>query len=621
MNRWIMTAGAAAMVATLAACNSDSDDDQAVAPEPPPVATPSSIELSLLGRHASGEFDVSAAEIPAFDPANRQIFVVNARKGAIDVLDASDAANPAFVQSLTVENVAPGAVVNSIAYRDGFLAVAVEADIKTDPGFVALFDATSLELLGSVQVGAQPDMLTFTPDGTALLVANEGEPNNDYSVDPEGSVSIVTLDDQGLAQVTTASFTAFNAQADALRASGVRIYGPGASVAEDLEPEYITVSEDGQTAWIALQENNALARLDIANATITDILPLGFKDYGLAGNGIDASDDDGVVEIRPRPGVVGIYHPDAIASYSVDGKTYIVTANEGDARAWGEDDQAYWDGDASKGFVEEFRVKHLVNTGGFDRRVGDDLPPQLRALGTGALLDPAVFGYCGATAVDPGDCRSDEELGRLNITWVDGYKRDANGDPLMFDATGTQNDAGTLLMYDRLYSYGARSFSIRDEDGVLVWDSADQFEQYLAGETCLAASDRSIPCQDFFNTGHDDGDDLDSRSDAKGPEPEGVVLGRIGDKTFAFIGLERMGGIMVYDITDPTAPAFVDYYNSREDFLLDPQDNLTAVGDLGPEGLTFVPADQSPNGEALLIVGHEVSGTTTVYQINQTFDN
>jgi DNA-binding beta-propeller fold protein YncE len=621
MNRWIMTAGAAAMVATLAACNSDSDDDQVVAPEPPPVATPSSIELSLLGRHASGEFEVSAAEIPAFDPVNRQIFVVNARKGAVDVLDASDAANPAFVQSLTVEGVAPGAVVNSIAYRDGFLAVAVEAAVKTDPGFVALFDATSLELLGSEQVGAQPDMLTFTPDGTALLVANEGEPNNDYSVDPEGSVSIVTLDDQGLAQVTTASFTAFNAQADALRASGVRIYGPGASVAQDLEPEYITVSEDGQTAWIALQENNALAKLDIASATITDILPLGFKDYGLAGNGIDASDDDGVVEIRPRPGVVGIYHPDAIASYSVDGKTYIVTANEGDARAWGEDDQAYWDGDASKGFVEEFRVKHLVNTGGFDRRVGDDLPPQLRALGTGALLDPAVFGYCGATAVDPGDCRSDEELGRLNITWVDGYKRDANGDPLMFDATGTQNDAGTLLMYDRLYSYGARSFSIRDEDGALVWDSADQFEQYLAGEDCLAASDRSIPCKDFFNTGHNEGDALDSRSDAKGPEPEGVVLGKIGDKTFAFIGLERMGGIMVYDITDPAAPVFVDYYNSREDFVLEPEDNLAAVGDLGPEGLTFVPADQSPNGEALLIVGHEVSGTTTVYQINQTFDN
>lgn len=621
MNRWIMTAGAAAMVASLAACNSDSDDDQAAAPETPPsVVTPDSVTLSLLGRYESGEFDVSAAEIPAFDPANRQIFVVNARKGAVDVLDASDAANPTLTDTLTVESVAQGAVVNSIAYREGYLAVAIEAATKTDPGFVALFDATTLELLGSVQVGAQPDMLAFTPDGKYLLVANEGEPNDDYSVDPAGSVSVITLDDQGLAQVSTAGFTAFDAQADTLRAAGVRIYGPGASVAQDLEPEYITVSADSQTAWIALQENNALAKLDIATGSITDILPLGFKNYGAAGNGIDASDDDGVVAIRTRPGVSGIYHPDSISSYSVNGQTYIVTANEGDARAWGEDDQAYWDGDATKGFVEEFRVKHLVHVGGFDRRLGDDLPPQLRALATGALLDPAVFAYCGATAVDPGACRSDAELGRLNITWVDGYKRDANGGPLMYDATGTQNDAGTLIMYDKLYSYGARSFSIWDEDGALVWDSADQFEQYLAGEECRAANDRSIPCKDFFNTGHDEGDAIDSRSDAKGPEPEGVVLGTLGDKTFAFIGLERMGGIMVYDITDPAAPIFVDYYNTRENFLLEPETNLAAAGDLGPEGLVFVSAEDSPNGEALLIVGHEVSGTTTVYQINQTVD-
>lgn len=113
---------------------------------------------------------------------------------------------------------------------------------------------------------------------------------------------------------------------------------------------------------------------------------------------------------------------------------------------------------------------------------------------------------------------------------------------------------------------------------------------------------------------------MDSRSDAKGPEPEGLTLGKIGQKTFVFIGLERTGGVMVYDITDPKKPVFQDYLNTREDFMKDPATEFAAgrgstIGDLGPEGLTFIAAKDSPNGKPLLVVGNEVSGTTAVYQI------
>ncbi len=194
----------------------------------------------------------------------------------------------------------------------------------------------------------------------------------------------------------------------------------------------------------------------------------------------------------------------------------------------------------------------------------------------------------------------------------------AAGNPVMFDAAGNENVAGDRLMYDNLYAYGARSFSIRDADGALVWDSGDAFEQYIASAECMLGANRNIPCADYFNSTHDEGDVFDNRSDNKGPEPEGVTLGQLGEKTFAFIGLERMGGVMVWDITDPTAPEMVDYLNTRADWTTEDTESVLAdAGDLGPEGLVFVSAEDSPNGEALLIVGHEVSGTTTVYQVNQ----
>ncbi|MEP5230573.1 MAG: choice-of-anchor I family protein [Alloalcanivorax sp.] len=622
------------LAATLSACGGDSNESDAAVDEA--VRTPDSIRLSYVSRYSTGSFDASAAEIPAYDAASQRLFVVNAEQGELDVLDLSDPENPVKIDAISAAGIAAGAEVNSVAASHGLVAVAIEADPKTDNGFVALYQASDLTLLGSKEVGAQPDMVAFTPDGTRVLTANEGEPSDDYQIDPDGSISIVDFSDPANPTVSTADFTAYNGQEDALRSQGVRIYGPGASAAQDLEPEYIAVSADGSTAWVVLQENNALAKVDIATATVTDIVTLGESDRSVAGNGIDASDDDGVIDIKTFAGVVGLYQPDAIHAYTVNGNTYLVTANEGDARAWGEDNDAYWgeeaDEDAvppvvcmpnaSLGFVEEFRVKHLVHNSGFDRRCGDDLPPQLSALADGALLDPAVFGYCGAEAGDSGDCRDDDVLGRLKITWTMGYNTNADGSPKMYNDAGEEDaGAGDRIMYDTLYSYGGRSFSIRDEDGALVFDSGDAIEQFLASDDCKLGSDRSIDCADYFNTGHDEGDAMDSRSDAKGPEPEGLTIGQIGDKHFLFLGLERMGGVLVYDITDPTAPLYQDYLNSRETWDVDPDaGNLEGYGDLGPEGLVFIPAADSANGKALLVVGNEVSGSTAIYEVQSVFN-
>lgn len=630
--------------AALTACGGD--DNQATAPEPEvpvvpapeptpePEKTPLSLSLLKIGSYQSGIFLQSAAEITAFDPATKRGFVVNAQKGALDVLDMSNPAAPRLVASLdaTKLSLGAGASINSVAVQGGLVAAAVQAANKTDKGMVALFSADTLSLIAEVGVGALPDMLTFTPDSKTLLVANEGEPSDDYQIDPEGSISVIDLSTPAKPVARIADFKAFNSQKAALLAKGVRIFGPTAdgkgtaNVANDLEPEYIAVAPDGKTAWVTLQENNALAIVDIATATVTDVVALGYKDHGATGNELDFADSDGkspVINISAAPNVYGMYQPDSIAAYKAsDGNTYLVTANEGDARAWGEGNAAYFGtkspqaaGDVTKGFVEEWRIKHLVHKDGFLRRAGDDLPAHLAQLGNGAYLNAANFSWCGAVSGDPKTCRDDDKLGRLKVSWTMGYQTNPDGSPV--------KDGKGYLTYDKLYAYGGRSISIWDAKGKQVWDSGAAIEKFIASPECKLGAKRDIACATYFNTGHDATAQLDARSSAKGPEPEGLTVGSIGDKTFVFVGLERMGGILVFDITNPKAPKQIDYLNTRENWATSFDSKtapsgaaLEALGDLGPEGLHFIAAAKSPNGKPLLMVGNEVSGTTAIYQLD-----
>jgi len=525
------------------------------------------IELSTLGTYASGIFDESAAEIIAHDPINQRLFVVNANNATVDVLDINDSALPTLMS--TIDASAEGGPANSVAVYGNLVAVAIEASVKQDNGKVVFYNTTDLNKIGEVTVGNLPDMVTFTRDGQAVLVANEGEPNDDYSNDPEGSVSIIDLSNGvASATVTTADFTAFNAQQAALEAKGLRVFGPGATLAQDMEPEYIAVSVDNKTAWVTLQENNAVAELDIAAGEITAILPLGFKDHSIIGNELDASNDDSGINIRNWP-VKGMYQPDSITSYGYNGKTYYLTANEGDSR-----DYDTW--------TEEFRIGDLTLTG-------------------------PLAGIAGL--------QDDENLGRLLVTSTLGVSNGCNASQLPADLGDLNGDSVIDIddvefyvknncEYDTLYSYGARSFSIWSADGTRVFDSGSEIERITAS---------LIP--DNFN-GQNDENSFDNRSDDKGPEPEAITVGEINGQTFAFIGLERAGGIIVYNVTNPQNPEFVQYINNR-DFSVSQTDLENGMaGDLGPEGLVFIPAGQSPNSKPMLAVGNEVSGTTTLYGID-----
>ncbi len=372
----------------------------------------------------------NGAEISAFDPSTNRVFTVAGAFMEYYTVSGTGVLSAPTSIPIGFTSAGNNIVPNSVGVKNGIVAVSYAIVNSTtsaqQPGVVAFYDAATAAYISQVAVGYLPDMLLFSPDGNKIYTANEGEPNSysqGTSFDPEGSVSIIDIT-AGVASATVveAGFTSFNSQSVALKAAGVRIYGPGATVAQDLEPEYIAFSADGTKAFVVLQENNAVAELNLTTNTFTQIIPLGLKNHNLAGNGMDASDRDsttalGKINIQNWP-VYGMYQPDAMASFSVAGNTYYITANEGDSRSY-------------TGYSEEIRVG-----------------------ATGYVLDPTVFPTAATLKLN-------ENLGRLQLS----------------NATGDTNSDGD---FDELHALGARSFSVWNSSFSQVYDSGDQLEQLTA---------------------------------------------------------------------------------------------------------------------------------------------
>ena len=545
-------------------------------------------QMSLVGRYASGGTPSApslVAEITSYHANSKSLFITvdtatepsSFKRIDISGLGTTVLSSPTTANNLQVSaryNVAAdvndgmftAGGVQSLDVTGNLLAIAVQATPKTNAGVIAFYSLTATGIpsfLKKVTVGALPDGVAFSPDGKYLVVANEGELSNSFmtdGIDPEGSISIVNISN-GLPGDTAVQvkFTDFNVggtRASELP-STVRIGRPGASVAQDLEPEYVAISADSKTAYITLQENNAVAEVDLATAKINKIFALGFKDYGskykiaasdrYAGTSSSAyGNPTASATLKNYKNLYGVYLPDGIASYTVNGKTYFLTANEGDDRG-------------------DFLTGASADTARFSSII--------------ANLDPTAFPADVVTAL-----KTDQELGRLTL--------------LTKHAGGNYGDTDGDGDYDRVYVLGGRSFSIWDAStGTQVFDSGEDVERAVYNN----ATDDSANALALLKA-----DQLLGRLDNKGPEPESVVVGQVGAETYAFVALERASAVMMYKITDPTKPKLVQYIRNTTN-LLD--------GDISPEGMKFIPASQSPTGVALLAVGHEVSGSVAVYQI------
>lgn len=472
--------------------------------------TPLTENVSLFREIATQDFGGTAAsEISTYDPVSQRIFTVNNETvPKVEVLEFSAASGLTKLPAIDIS--ALGGVANSVAVSNGKLAIALEATNKQANGSVVVIDTRTLAVVKTIPVGALPDMVTYSPDGRYIVTADEGEPNAAYTVDPVGSVSIIDVTNNY--SVKTLTFAAFDAQKTTLMAGGFRLFGPNASLAQDVEPEYVAVAPDSRKAWVTLQESNAIAEVDLVAGSILRVWPLGTKDVSLTTNAIDPSDRDNKIELATWP-IKTFYLPDAIAHFEANGGGYLITADEGDTRDY-------------SGYSEEARISTLT-------------------------LDPVAF-LNGATL------KNAANLGRMIVTKSQG-DTDGDGD------------------YDVLYGIGGRGFSI--------FNASTGQRIYFSGKTL----EEKVIAAGIYD---------DTRSDDKGVEPEGVTVGTINGRPIAFIALERVDAIAIYDLSDPANPQFK---------------QLLPTGD-APEGVHFVPASHSPTRRSLLIVSCEGDGTVKVYQ-------
>lgn len=581
------------MLSLLTGCSLDGDDGQNGAQGVQGTAgnngengtnANSALNINLIGRAVlNAQSPEGAAEIVAYQASKKWIYAINSSgdEAVVNIIPADtfdtaalvkdnegivNATNLASAITLSLNENTPGDA-NSIAIdaNNQLLAVAMAAKNVGEAGQIAFYNigGDTPVFIKNVTVGALPDMVTFSHDGAKVVVANEGEPNGDYSIDPEGTISIIDINNGTIADTALSiNFQAYNNKQAELEAQGLVFANPtgrtingnliNTTVSIDLEPEYVSISKDNKYAYVSIQENNALAIINLEDNSL-ELKGLGFKDW--SNLQFDASDKDGGVNFKSYPGLYGMYQPDTIASFSWKGANFIVSANEGDAREY---------------FFDASDEADCIAQGGLDYDAKDGCLAYIDESRVEDLALAANFDYLNNDGND---------IGRLKVTTVKGDKN---------------NDG----QYESLYAYGARSFTIWDSNGLVVFDSGDQIARVTA----------SVHGNAFNN--NEDENKGDTRSDDKGAEPEALTLGEVGDRLFAFVGLERMGAIMVFDITNPYDVKFQDYFYNRG---LEPSADIT--GDLAPEGMTFVPAAQSATNEALLIVGNEISGSIAVWEI------
>jgi len=531
-------------------------------------------------RAPESSLDLGGAEIVAYDDQRKIAAVVTGGSSLSLVSYRKGFSNPKEITKLELAGDAQSVAINS----DGLIAVAVSVNVNNDGRvFFYKLQNNGASPRGSVAVGNLPDSSSFTPDGKTLVSANEGEPSKFYGtddgIDPEGSISVVRINASKPSRSKVSTLDFANYSTDTLRSQGIRISGDNPNPLQDIEPEYVSISRNGRDAFITLQENNAIARVDLKQRQIKSIFSQGLKDW--TSTDVDTTDEDGIYAPGAR-NVFGLRMADGIANFEHKGKTYLITANEGDGRV--RPDDVNFEATLADGTTYSY---------------GDNLAEGVLSSIEDELTGAAIYVYGAADVGNRGNFEADQG-DELFITLKYGPVSDDDFYSDELRAGKLSEGDATLISEGRLKtvkdandpitgvkSFGGRSFSIYTADGALVYDSGNLLDQITN-----AAG--------FYD---------DGRSDDKSIEPESVVTALIGKRRFAFIGLERpynqndpeeLGTfIPVFEITKPNKPNYVGAFSAAES--------------LSPEGLSWV-SGGSRGGH--LLVANEVSGTLDAFRFN-----
>ena len=529
-------------------------------------------------------------EVVSFDSASGTILSTYSGTNSANVTVTHEirsftlGANGSLTAGFTVDlntvfgNATSAASVSSVfADNRGFGVATIIPTNKTltsnGTGRLVFFNTSNGSILNTLELGYHPDHVSRTPDGTKLLIANEGEytTGENGTTARAGSVSVVDISSVASAaniaalssaNVITRDFSAPNLTGNA-SLTGVRdntLTTNNATTTanpNNVEPEYITSTND--KAFITLQEGNAIAVLDFSSSNSTDWKFTNIHKLGTITKLIDASDREfsnsvGLAAINDT--ITGLPMPDTITSFTRNGTVYLATANEGDARPD--------DGDVARFASASIAPSTLSSL----NATYSGLPRQGIAA-NGTLTSNGTSASAIAT----------NALGRLNILTDQG-----------------KGGNGTIETPTAL---GTRSFTIwNSETGALVFDSASMIEEYVLANDIAS-----------FNINSGDTAAFDTRSDDKGPEPEGITFGSIDGRDYLFVIAERQNGIFQFDITSLASVSITGYFNT-----------VTSTFDSGgafvsPETIQFIAAGSNPTGQNLLLVGYEGitndSGITT----------